>query len=46
MSFIGALDQGTSSTRFMIFNEEGAVLGQHQLEHKHLRVAKKIWNIR
>lgn len=36
MSFIGALDQGTSSTRFMIFNEEGAVLGQHQLEHKQI----------
>ena len=36
MSFIGALDQGTSSTRFMIFNEEGVVLGQHQLEHKQI----------
>jgi glycerol kinase len=36
MSFIGALDQGTSSTRFMIFNEEGSVLGQHQLEHKQI----------
>jgi glycerol kinase len=36
MSFIGALDQGTSSTRFMIFNEEGAVIGQHQLEHKQI----------
>lgn len=36
MSFIGALDQGTSSTRFMIFNEEGAVIGQHQLEHNQI----------
>jgi glycerol kinase len=33
MAFIGALDQGTSSTRFMIFDESGSIIGQHQLEH-------------
>jgi glycerol kinase len=33
MSFIGALDQGTSSTRFMIFDHDGTVIGEHQLEH-------------
>lgn len=33
MSYIGSLDQGTSSTRFMIFNHDGKVIGQHQLEH-------------
>ena len=31
--FIGSLDQGTSSTRFMIFDHAGKVVGQHQLEH-------------
>lgn len=36
MSFIGSLDQGTSSTRFMIFDHEGKVVGQHQLEHQQI----------
>jgi len=34
--FIGALDQGTSSTRFMIFDHSGKVVGQHQLEHRQI----------
>ncbi|MFP3854775.1 MAG: glycerol kinase GlpK [Anaerolineales bacterium] len=34
--YIGALDQGTTSTRFMIFNHEGRVVGSHQLEHDQL----------
>ncbi len=33
MAYIGSLDQGTSSTRFMIFDGDGKVVGQHQLEH-------------
>ena len=33
MSFIGSLDQGTSSTRFIVFDESGTIVGQHQLEH-------------
>jgi glycerol kinase len=35
--FLGAIDQGTSSTRFIIFNGVGEVVASHQLEisHKH-----------
>lgn len=36
MSFIGALDQGTSSTRFMIFDHDGTIVGEHQLEHRQI----------
>lgn len=35
-SFIGSLDQGTSSTRFMIFDRTGKIVGQHQLEHRQI----------
>jgi glycerol kinase len=31
--FVGAIDQGTTSTRFMIFDHSGNVKGVHQLEH-------------
>ena len=30
---LGALDQGTTSTRFMIFNREAGVVGSAQREH-------------
>jgi glycerol kinase len=33
MSYIGAIDQGTTSTRFMIFDETGSVIAAAQLEH-------------
>ncbi len=36
MAFVGSLDQGTSSTRFMIFDQGGKVVGQHQLEHRQI----------
>lgn len=36
MAFIGALDQGTSSTRFIVFDNAGKIIGQHQLEHRQL----------
>jgi glycerol kinase len=36
MSFIGSLDQGTSSTRFIVFDESGKIIGQHQLEHSQI----------
>ena len=36
MRYIGSLDQGTSSTRFMIFDHAGEVIGQHQLEHRQI----------
>ena len=31
--YVGAIDQGTSSTRFMIFTENGSIKSSHQLEH-------------
>jgi glycerol kinase len=31
--FAGAVDQGTTSTRFMIFSHSGTVVASHQLEH-------------
>jgi glycerol kinase len=31
--FVGAVDQGTTSTRFMIFDHGGNEIGRHQLEH-------------
>jgi glycerol kinase len=32
--FVGALDQGTTSTRFMVFDADGAEVARHQLEHR------------
>ena len=31
--YVGAVDQGTTSTRFIIFNSNGESVGSHQLEH-------------
>jgi glycerol kinase len=31
--FVGALDQGTTSTRFMVFDREGREIARHQVEH-------------
>jgi glycerol kinase len=31
--FVGAIDQGTTSTRFMVFDHGGREVGRHQLEH-------------
>ena len=36
MAYIGALDQGTSSTRFIVFDSNGSIVGQHQLEHRQI----------
>ncbi len=36
MTYIGALDQGTSSTRFMIFDAHARVIASHQLEHEQI----------
>ena len=33
---IGALDQGTTSTRFMVFDEAGREVARHQLEHRQI----------
>jgi glycerol kinase len=35
-SFVGALDQGTTSTRFMIFDHGGHVIGVDQKEHEQI----------
>ncbi|GAB3443780.1 glycerol kinase GlpK [Phycicoccus ginsengisoli] len=32
--FVGAVDQGTTSTRFMVFDHDGAEVGRRQLEHE------------
>lgn len=34
--YIGAIDQGTSSTRFLIFDREGAIVGAGQKEHEQI----------
>ncbi|MGW0433549.1 glycerol kinase GlpK [Micromonospora sp. NPDC003197] len=34
--FVGAVDQGTTSTRFMIFDHGGKEVGRHQLEHEQI----------
>ena len=34
--FVGAIDQGTTSTRFMIFDHGGNEVGRHQLEHEQI----------
>jgi glycerol kinase len=31
-TFIGAIDQGTTSSRFLIFNKAGELIAQHQIE--------------
>ena len=32
--FVGAIDQGTTSTRFMVFDQDGNEVARHQLEHE------------
>jgi glycerol kinase len=34
--YVGALDQGTTSTRFMIFDRSGTEIARHQLEHEQI----------
>ena len=34
--YVGALDQGTTSTRFMIFDRGGNEIARHQLEHQQI----------
>lgn len=34
--YVGAIDQGTTSTRFMIFDHSGSVIASHQLEHEQI----------
>lgn len=34
--FVGALDQGTTSTRFVIFDKDGTIVGMAQQEHRQI----------
>lgn len=34
MKYVGALDQGTTSTRFILFDESGMPKSSHQIEHQ------------
>ncbi len=34
--FVGAVDQGTTSTRFMVFDHGGNEIARHQLEHEQI----------
>ena len=36
MDFIGSLDQGTTSTRFMIFDRDAKLIASDQLEHRQI----------
>src|SRR5215475_10827714 len=40
--FVGALDQGTTSTRFMVFDHDGREVARHQLEHRQI-LARPGW---
>jgi len=50
--YILAVDQGTTSTRAIVFNHEGRIVGSHQLEHEQIfpragwveHNAKEIWD--
>ncbi len=34
--YVGAVDQGTTSTRFVILNQDGDVVASHQVEHRQI----------
>lgn len=34
--YVGAIDQGTTSSRFFIFNHQGDIVSMHQLEHRQI----------
>jgi glycerol kinase len=36
MKYIGALDQGTTSTRFILFDRDGTIVASHQQEHRQI----------
>lgn len=35
-AFVGSIDQGTTSSRFLIFNRYGEPIASHQLEFKQI----------
>ena len=34
--YVGAIDQGTTSSRFVVFDIEGRIVSMHQIEHKQI----------
>ena len=34
--YIGAVDQGTTSTRFSLFDDDGNIVARHQIEHRQI----------
>ena len=52
MAYVGALDQGTSSTRFVIFDQKGQITASAQEEHEQIyprpgwveQRAEEIWS--
>jgi glycerol kinase len=34
--YVGAVDQGTTSSRFMVFDQHGAEVARHQIEHRQI----------
>ena len=36
MGYVGAIDQGTTSTRFMIFDDKGCAVSSAQIEHRQI----------
>uniref|UniRef100_A0A7S2SJ45 glycerol kinase n=1 Tax=Mucochytrium quahogii TaxID=96639 RepID=A0A7S2SJ45_9STRA len=42
MKFVGSIDQGTTSTRFILFDEACQIVASHQMEHKQIMV-KEGW---
>ncbi len=34
--YVGAIDQGTTSSRFLLFDKNGKLIGGHQIEHKQI----------
>jgi glycerol kinase len=34
--YVGAIDQGTTSSRFCLFDTKGAIVSSHQMEHKQI----------
>ena len=52
MTFVGAIDQGTTSTRFIVVDERGRIVGMDQREHEQIyprpgwveHDAREIWD--
>lgn len=36
MRYVGAIDQGTTSTRFIVFDRQGDIISVGQKEHRHM----------